>query len=76
MKINFTVCTGGAVTLPGEACTLTSDVRGITVGLAGSDGAFVVHKAILHMIIMIKITIILFKAITVVTRGLTDKLVE
>ena len=57
---------GGAVELPDNGCWLPADVGGSTVGFvfAGADGAVVVHRAVLHMIIRIKMINVLFKGIT------------
>jgi hypothetical protein len=43
---------------------------------AGADGAVVVHRTVLHMIIRIKTMIILFKGITTVIMAMRDTCVE
>ena len=66
--MSFTGWAGGAVELPGIDCWFPAEVGRVDVGLvfAGADGAVVVHKAVQHTIIRIKITVRLFKGITTV----------
>jgi hypothetical protein len=54
---------GGAIALPDTGFRLPAEVWRGVVGFvfAGVDGAVVVHRAVLHMIIRIKTMIILFK---------------
>jgi hypothetical protein len=69
---------GGAVELPGDGCRLPADVGGGVAGFvfAGADGAVVVHRAVQHMIVRNKMTIILFKGITTVILATRDTYVE
>jgi hypothetical protein len=64
--MSFTGWTGGAVELPGDDCWLPDEAGGVVVDLvsAGADGAVVVHSAVQHRIIRIKMTMKLFKGIT------------
>jgi len=72
--MSLTGWAGGAVALPVTGCWLPTEVVGGIVGFvfAGAEGAVVVHRAVQHMIIRIIITIsiILFRVITIPFRNL------
>lgn len=64
---------GGAITVPVTCCWLSAEVvRGVGVVEFGEvEGAFVVHRAVLHMITrrIITIGIVLFRSITIPFRN-------
>jgi hypothetical protein len=66
--MSLTGWAGGAVALP------VTGVAGFL--LAGVDDAVVVHRAVLHMIIRIKLIITLFKGITMISFVVRDTYVE
>ena len=70
--MSLTGCIGGAGELPDTGFWLPAAIE---IGVAGfviaeSDGAFVVHRAVLHMMTRIKMMSVLFKGITIVNRAM------
>ena len=77
-KMSLAGCTGGEVEPLVKGCLLTAGVGGDVVGsvLIGASGAVVVHKAVQHIVIRIRVIIILFMAITKVIMAMRNTCVD
>lgn len=71
--MSLTGWVGGAIAVPDTGCWLSAEVvSGVgVVGFVEFEGAFVVHRAVLHMITrrIITIGIVLFRSITIPFRN-------